>query len=220
MAVSDYMAIGGGIGNHDNMAGRGRRGQQRGNVGEGDLGGRGGKGSDDKQGHHFVKEKKLDARDVVLVECVRASGDCLYIGCRHQGGEEGPPGNRGGSDEGYEQKLTIVWGGRWSSEGTLVVQGWKQGAMVTWLCGYAEKDGEAAAVGKSGRWRPTAGVSGEGGGRAVARSSCSSDSGKGGRGRQQRGEEDGKMGAAVAEEGAAMVNAEEVTVMWQQRGLW
>ncbi|RWW03681.1 hypothetical protein GW17_00033140 [Ensete ventricosum] len=190
MAVSDYMAIGGGIGNHDNMAGRGRRGQQRGNVGEGDLGGRGGKGSDDKQGHHFVKEKKLDARDIVLVECVRASGDCLYIGCRRQGGEEGPPGNRGGSDEGYEQKLTT-------------------------RC-----NGEAATAGKSGRRRPTAGVSGEGGGRVVARSSCSSDSGRGGRGRQQHGEEDGKMGATVAEEGAAMVNAEVAMVVWQQRGLW
>ncbi|RRT81005.1 hypothetical protein B296_00009355 [Ensete ventricosum] len=201
MAASDYMAIGGGISNHDNMAGRGRRGQQRGNS-------------------RFIKEKKLDARDVVLIECVRASGDRLYIGCRCQGGEEGPPGNRGGSDEGYEQKLTIVWGGRWSSEGTLVVQGWKQGAMVTWLCGYAEKDGEAAAAGKSGRRRPTAGVSGEGGGRVAARSSCSSDSGRGGRGRQQHGEEDGRMGAAVVEEGAAMVNAKVAAAVWQQRGLW
>ncbi|CAL9131696.1 unnamed protein product [Musa acuminata var. zebrina] len=39
----------------------------------------------------FVKEKKLDAGDVVLFERLRAGGDRLYIGCRRQGREESPP---------------------------------------------------------------------------------------------------------------------------------
>ncbi|RWW66924.1 hypothetical protein BHE74_00025674 [Ensete ventricosum] len=41
VAVDGYVAARGGIDNHDNMAGKGRRGQQRGDVGEGDLDGRG-----------------------------------------------------------------------------------------------------------------------------------------------------------------------------------
>ncbi|RWV94560.1 hypothetical protein GW17_00042894 [Ensete ventricosum] len=48
VAVGDCIVVEGGIDNHNNMADRGRRGQQRGDVGEGDLGGRGRKGSGGK----------------------------------------------------------------------------------------------------------------------------------------------------------------------------
>ncbi|RWV82187.1 hypothetical protein GW17_00056333, partial [Ensete ventricosum] len=49
VAVGGCVAAGGDVSNHD-MAVRGRRGDQRGDVVEGDLGGRGGKGNSDKQG--------------------------------------------------------------------------------------------------------------------------------------------------------------------------
>ncbi|CAD5178110.1 unnamed protein product [Musa acuminata subsp. malaccensis] len=38
----------------------------------------------------FVKEKKLDAGDVVLFQRPRGGGDRLYIGCRRQGANETP----------------------------------------------------------------------------------------------------------------------------------
>ncbi|RWW17217.1 hypothetical protein BHE74_00041947 [Ensete ventricosum] len=38
----------------------------------------------------FVKEKRLDAGDVVLFERPRLGGDRLYIGCRHRGGNDSP----------------------------------------------------------------------------------------------------------------------------------
>ncbi|RRT36068.1 hypothetical protein B296_00045496 [Ensete ventricosum] len=55
MAVDGYVAVGGDIINHDNVADRGRRGQQRGDVGEGDLGGRGGKDSGGKKGQRLLQ---------------------------------------------------------------------------------------------------------------------------------------------------------------------
>ncbi|XP_008799674.1 B3 domain-containing protein Os11g0156000-like [Phoenix dactylifera] len=39
----------------------------------------------------FVKEKQLDAGDVVLFERLRAGGDRLYIGCRRRGAPEATP---------------------------------------------------------------------------------------------------------------------------------
>ncbi|RRT32167.1 hypothetical protein B296_00055853, partial [Ensete ventricosum] len=50
VAVGGCIAAGGDVSNHDNMVVRGRRGDQQGDVVEGDLGGRGGKGNSDKQG--------------------------------------------------------------------------------------------------------------------------------------------------------------------------
>ncbi|RRT36556.1 hypothetical protein B296_00053665 [Ensete ventricosum] len=85
---SGFVSTGGGVSNHDNVAGRGRRGQHRGDVGEGDLGGRGGKGSGGKQGQQLLYRvmAQLGAAAVTRGETtVRASsngGDSL---CGPQG---------------------------------------------------------------------------------------------------------------------------------------
>ncbi|RWW47941.1 hypothetical protein BHE74_00046039 [Ensete ventricosum] len=78
--------------------------------------------------------------------------------------------------------------------------------------GEREQSEAEEVVGKSGRRRPMAGDSGKGGGRVAAASSsgCS----RGGRGRQQRGEEDGRMGVAVVEEGATAVDAGVAAAVW------
>lgn len=39
----------------------------------------------------FVKEKRLDAGDVVIFERARFAGDRLFIGCRHRPANESPP---------------------------------------------------------------------------------------------------------------------------------
>ncbi|RWW47940.1 hypothetical protein BHE74_00046038 [Ensete ventricosum] len=126
MAVDSRVAAGGSIGNHDNVAGRGRRGQQQGDVGEGDLGGRGGKGNGGKQGQRLGKQRLRDNdgrhRSTAVAgkpwqfhysywssnqSYVLTKGWSCFIKEKldagdvilfeRQGGEEGPLGNRGGS---------------------------------------------------------------------------------------------------------------------------
>ncbi|RRT54951.1 hypothetical protein B296_00032701 [Ensete ventricosum] len=79
---NDNIATRGDINNHDNVAERERRGQQRGDVGEGDLGGKGGKCSSGKQGQWLLQ--RVMAR---LGATTAASGEVAVRAGTNGGGD-------------------------------------------------------------------------------------------------------------------------------------
>ncbi|RZS20991.1 hypothetical protein BHM03_00053575, partial [Ensete ventricosum] len=96
---------------------------------------------------------------------------------------------------------------------------WLQFASLSDGGGGLGRDGMSAAAREaegatSGKLWPTVGGSGEGGGRVAAGNGCDSGSCKGGRGRQQHEEEDGRRGVAAREAGATAVDAGVAAVVW------
>ncbi|RRT46878.1 hypothetical protein B296_00054131 [Ensete ventricosum] len=111
VAIGDYVAAGGSIGNHDNVAGRGRRGQQLGDVGEGDLGSRGGKGNGGKQGQWLLQ--RVMAR---MGATVTASGGSGRGGRgRQQRGEKDSRMGAAAAEEGATAVDAGEEGGGWAT---------------------------------------------------------------------------------------------------------
>ncbi|RZS09591.1 hypothetical protein BHM03_00040686 [Ensete ventricosum] len=104
VAIDGSVAARGDIGNHDNVASKGRRGQQRGDVGEGDLGGRGGKDSGDKQGQRLLQRVmvRLEAVATASGKAAVRAGNNGCSGLRRPQGEMGK--TTAGPAIGYEKQ--------------------------------------------------------------------------------------------------------------------
>ncbi|RWV84811.1 hypothetical protein GW17_00053447 [Ensete ventricosum] len=73
VAIDGSVAAGGDVGNHDNVVGKGRRGQQRGDMGEGDFSGRG-KDSGGKQGQRLLQRVMVRLEAVATTSGKAARG--------------------------------------------------------------------------------------------------------------------------------------------------
>ncbi|RRT77729.1 hypothetical protein B296_00008257 [Ensete ventricosum] len=120
MAVDGYVAERGGISSHDNMAGKGRRGQQRGDVGEGDLDGRGQK----KQRWQAGVAAVAKGDGAVGSSCSREEGrwrECSGIGEKAEEAAVEATGSSGGGSSNDRERQRRGWvaleikGGGWAA---------------------------------------------------------------------------------------------------------
>ncbi|RWW71446.1 hypothetical protein BHE74_00020809 [Ensete ventricosum] len=90
VAIDGSVAAGGDVGNHDNVVGKGRRGQQRGDMGEGDFSGRG-KDSGGKQGQRLLQRVmvRLEAVATTSGKAAVRAGNNGCSGLRRPQGEMG-----------------------------------------------------------------------------------------------------------------------------------